>query len=105
MLKIYGSVLCPDCRECEKNFTHHGIEYSYIDINESMRNLKEFLRLRDALPVFDPCREQGSVGIPAIVLEDGGVTLDWEGVLASMGLPVVYREERPDFCGMDGKGC
>ncbi|MBR5948364.1 MAG: glutaredoxin [Clostridia bacterium] len=105
MLKVYGSELCPDCRECEKNFDAHGIEYSYIDINESMKNLKEFLKLRDTLPVFEVCKERGSIGIPAIVSEDGSVTLDWEGILTDMGLPVVFREERPLLCSIDGKNC
>lgn len=104
MLKVFGSPLCPDCRECKVNFDAHGVEYEMVDITESMRNLKAFLALRDSMPVFDICRESGSVGIPAIVKEDGSVTLDWEGYLAELGLPVVYREERA-FCSIDGKGC
>ena len=104
MLTVYSSQLCPDCRECKANFDAHGIPYQTVEIGESMKNLKEFLKLRDSSPVFDICREKGLVGIPAIVMEDGSVTLDWEGVLAEKGLPVVYREER-QFCSIDGKGC
>ena len=104
MITVYSSMLCPDCRECKANFDAHGVEYTMVDINESMKNLKAFLRLRDSSTVFDGCRENGSVGIPAIVTEDGGVTLDWEGYLAEMGLPVVYKEERP-ACRIDGRGC
>ena len=59
--------------------------YSYVDISKSMRNLKAFLKLRDSLPVFEPCKEVGAVGIPAFVLEDGTVTLDWEGCPSSAG--------------------
>lgn len=95
MLTVFSSMLCPDCRECVRNFDAHGIEYRIIDINENMPNLKAFLRLRDGSPVFGPCREKGSVGIPAIVFDDGAVTLDWESVLSERGLPIVYREERP----------
>ena len=104
MFTVYGSELCPDCRECEKNFKAHGIEYTYVDINESMKNLKEFLKLRDALPVFDICKQNGSIGIPAIVGEDGCVTLDWEGMLADMGLQIVFKEHRT-YCSIDGKNC
>lgn len=104
MITVYGSELCPDCRECEKNFKAHGIEYTYVDINESMKNFKEFLRLRDTLPVFDICKQNGSIGIPAVVSDDGSVTLNWEGVLTAMGLPVVFREER-QYCSIDGKNC
>ena len=35
-----------------------------------MRNLKEFLRLRDNEAVFTPRKEQGMVGVPCLV--DGG---------------------------------
>lgn len=104
MITVYGSPLCPDCRECRANFDAHGIEYAYVDVTESMRNLKAFLRLRDSLPVFDGCREAHSVGIPAIVEEDGAVSLDWELWLGERGLPVVYKEQG-QACAIDGKGC
>ena len=104
MLKVYGSPLCPDCRECKVNFDTHGIAYEYIDITGSMPGLKAFLALRDHSDVFDPCRARGSVGIPALVDDDGAITLDWEGYLAARGLPVVYKENGP-ACSLDGKNC
>lgn len=104
MITVYSSPLCPDCRECKANFDILGIAYTEIDITASMKNLKAFLKLRDELPVFDPCKANGSVGIPAIVSEDGSVTLDWERFLSAQDLPVVYRENGP-ACSIDGKGC
>ena len=104
MLKIYTSPMCPDCRECKVNFDHHAIAYEAVDINESLRNLKEFLALRDHSAVFDICREKGSIGIPALLSEDGSVTLDWEGYLTQRGLDVVYKENGP-ACSLDGKNC
>ena len=104
MLKIYGSEMCPDCRECKVNFNTHAIEYVSIDINENLKNLKDFLKLRDSSPVFDAAKEAGGIGIPAIVREDGTVTLDWEGYLREKGLPVVYKEGA-EVCSLDGKGC
>ena len=104
MLKIYGSPMCPDCRECKENFDANGVEYTLIDINESLRNLKEFLALRDSLSVFDHCKEIGDIGLPALVKEDGRVILDWERYLSDNGLPVVYKESGP-ACSLDGKGC
>ena len=101
MITVYTSPLCPDCRECKHRLTTPS---ECPDITESMRNLKAFLKLRDTLAAFDPCRANGSVGIPAIVKEDGSVTLDWEAFLAERGLPVEYREDRP-ACRLDGKGC
>ena len=104
MLTIYGSQLCPDCREYKANLDAHGVSYTYIDINKNMKNLKAFLKLRDSLPVFAPAKEAGAVGIPAILREDGAVTLDWEGWMQEQGLPIVYRE-RAQACGVDGQGC
>ena len=51
MFRIYGSPQCPDCRECKANFDANKVAYKYVDINESMANLKAFLKLRDTLPV------------------------------------------------------
>ena len=46
MLKVYGTPMCPDCRECKANFDHHGVAYENVDICESLRAMKEFLALR-----------------------------------------------------------
>ncbi len=104
MLTIYGSPMCPDCRECKENFDAHGIEYTMVDINASLRNLKDFLALRDSLSVFDEIKAAGGIGIPALVKEDGTVTLDWENYLTGRGLSIVYKENGP-ACSLDGKGC
>lgn len=78
MLKIYGSMLCPDCVECRADLDQAGVDYEYLDFADKLRNLKEFLALRDSDPVFESVKERGSIGIPCIVTEDGRVTLDWE---------------------------
>ncbi|HCK88237.1 MAG TPA: glutaredoxin [Erysipelotrichaceae bacterium] len=104
MFKIYGSEMCPDCRECRANFDAYGIQYEVIDINESLANLKAFLKLRDHDSVFDPCRENNSIGLPAIVREDGTVFLDWEGYLEKEGLTVMHISDG-QACSIDRKGC
>ena len=78
MLKIYGSMLCPDCVECRADLDRAGVEYEYLDFSECLKNLKEFLKIRDNSKLFDQVREHGSIGIPCIVEEDGTVCLDWE---------------------------
>ena len=78
MLKIYGSMLRPDCVACREELDAAGVAYEYLDFADSLKNLKEFLKLRDELAVFAPVREGGKIGIPCIVTEDGRVTLDWE---------------------------
>ena len=78
MLKIYGSMLCPDCVQCRRDLDKAGVPYEYLDFGENLLALKEFLALRDANPIFVPVREKGSIGIPCILREDGSVTLSWE---------------------------
>mgnify|MGYP002514414663 FL=1 len=77
MIKIYGSMLCPDCVQCRKDLEKAGVEYEYLDFSEHLLHLKEFLVLRDSESVFEEVRGNGKIGIPCIVMEDGRVTLDW----------------------------
>ncbi len=104
MLKVYGSPLCPHCRACKADFDARGLEYEFVDINESLKNLKEFLALRDHLEVFAPVIDKGSIGIPALKKDDGTVTLDWRGYREEQGA-VIQTEEIGAVCSLDGKGC
>lgn len=78
MLKIYGSMLCPDCVECCADLDKVKVEYEFLDFSAELKHLKEFLKIRDGSDLFDKAREDGSIGIPCIVREDGTVTLSWE---------------------------
>lgn len=78
MLKVYGSLLCPDCVQCKKELIDAGVEFEYLDFSENLWNLKAFLSIRDSNPIFDPVKEKGSIGIPCLVEEDGTVSLTWE---------------------------
>lgn len=78
MLKIYGSMLCPDCVRCREELDRAGVAYRYFDFSEELAHLKEFLLLREREPVFDPVRAAGKIGIPCIVSPDGRVMLTWE---------------------------
>ena len=78
MLKIYGSMLCPDCVKCREDLDRAGVEYEYLDFSDSLMNLKAFLAIRDASDLFDEVRGQGSIGIPCLVDDDGKISLDWE---------------------------
>lgn len=81
MLKIYGTMKCPDCVECCAEFDKAGIEYEFLEFYEDMKHLKAFLKIRDHSSLFDQAREEGNVGIPCIITEDGSVTLDWRSCL------------------------
>ena len=80
MLKIYGSMLCPDCVKCREDLDRAGVPYEYLDFSEELRNLKEFLVLREQ-PLFDEIRKEGRIGIPCIQREDGTILLDWEELM------------------------
>lgn len=78
MLKIYGSMMCPDCVQCRKDLDQAGVKYEYLDFGDSLWNLKVFLQLRDTEQIFAELKSEGKIGIPCIVREDGSVTLSWE---------------------------
>ena len=51
--------------------SNNGINYEYIDITDSMRNLKIYLSIRDTKPEFEEIKRIGKVGIPFIMLGKG----------------------------------
>lgn len=77
-MKIYGSMLCPDCVRCREELDKAGIAYDFLDFGENLQNLKDFLKIRDGNPLFDELRREGKIGIPCIVREDGSVSLQWD---------------------------
>lgn len=78
MLKIYGSEQCPDCINCKKDLEKAGVPFLYLNINENLLFLKQFLKLRDEKEIFVPVKAKGQIGIPCIVDEKGNVSLTWE---------------------------
>ena len=81
MLKIYGSLQCPDCVRCLAELDAAGVSYEFLEFEKSLRHLKDFLKLRDEEACFDPIREQGSIGIPCILSPDGMIRFEWRGFL------------------------
>ena len=81
MIKIYGTPRCPDCVECCRDLDEARVSYEFYDFDQDLKVLKEFLKIRDASVLFDEARENGSIGIPCIVKEDGSITLNWKNVM------------------------
>ena len=75
MPKVYGTMLCPDCVEAKEYFEKVNYKYEFVNITESMKNLKEFLSLRDNRKEFDDAKKFGYVGIPAILTDDNKIIL------------------------------
>ncbi len=97
MIKVYVMATCPDCFQVKEQLKDNP-NYKLIDIGEHVRNLKEFLRLRDASPAFDDARRNGYIGIPCFVTEDGGVTFSNDDVVSG-DIPSGAS------CSINGKGC
>ena len=76
-MKIYGSMLCPDCVKCREELDKAGITYEFLDFGENLQNLKDFLKIRDGNSLFEEARREGTIGIPCIVRDDGSVSLEW----------------------------
>lgn len=51
--------------------SNNGISFEYIDITDSMRNLKIYLSLRDTRPEFEEIKRAGRVGVPFIMINNG----------------------------------
>ena len=100
MIKIYGMSTCPDCTYVEEQVKGND-DYEIIDIGLHVKNLKEFLKLRDKNPAFDAVKRVGTVGIPCFVLEDGTVTLKAE----KAGLRPRPKDVEGASCSIDGSGC
>lgn len=86
MIRIYGSEKCPDCVACKENFDHYGVEYEFLEVLASLKNLKEFLIYRDREAVFDRLKAIHDIGLPACIDEDGTVFTDWEKYLRDRGM-------------------
>lgn len=84
MIKVYGSMLCPDCVACVAAMKERNLDFEFYDFKDSLKFLKEFLRLRDTSELFNEIRENDKIGIPCIVKEDGSILLDWMECLESM---------------------
>ena len=97
MTKVYVMATCSDCYQV-KNQLKDQPQFQIIDIGTHVRYLKEFLRLRDTHPAFEPIKAQGIIGIPCFVREDGSVSFEMEA-LNFDDIPTGAA------CSLDGIGC
>lgn len=55
----------------KESLSQNGIEYTFVEITESMSSLRAFLKYRDTHPAFEQVRAKSSVGVPCVVVNDG----------------------------------
>ena len=63
---LFGSKHWGDCEPVKEFLSKNNIKFAYLDISESMFNLKSFLKYRDYRPEFDSVKANGKVGIPCV---------------------------------------
>lgn len=51
--------------------SQNNVDFTFVEITESMATLKAFLAYRDNNPAFEEVRRVGRVGLPCIVVNDG----------------------------------
>ena len=81
---LIGSHLCPDTLYAINELAARKIKIKiqFKNLSASLADLKTYLALRESNPLYDAVKEEGIIGIPCFILEDGFTTLDLEEVLA-----------------------
>ena len=67
---LYGSMHWPGCAPVKEFLDKNNFEYTYVDITEGMKNLKEFLKIRDTHDIYKGIRGRAIVGIPMLKIGD-----------------------------------
>lgn len=69
-MKLYGTLLCPDCPPVISALKSAGIEFEFVNIMENIQGLKEFLQLRDSRYEFNEVKSAGNIGIPCLLVNE-----------------------------------
>ena len=79
-ITVIGSHLCPDTLYALNRLSEAKAEIDFRNLS-SLPDLKVYLELRQNSPAYADIRENGGIGIPCFVLEDGTATRDLDAVL------------------------
>ena len=100
-ITMYGAEICSDCVEAKKQLENReDVTLDYRNIVETTAIMKEFLAYRDHEAMFLPIKEQGKIGIPFFILEDGTKTFDITEYVA-----IELTERAPTACSINGRNC
>ena len=78
---VTGSHLCPGTLYTLNRLSEAGAEIDFKNLSASLSDLKAYLALRQDSPVYADIRENGGIGIPCFILEDGAVTRNLQTAL------------------------
>lgn len=73
---LYFAETCPDTEPFVNKLNELGIVYEEVEVLTSLKNLKQFLFVRDTYSQFDGIRGNMQIGIPCLVLNDKECILD-----------------------------
>lgn len=74
-VEIIGSHLCQDTTESLVLLKKEkGVELEFFNISEDLKALKKFLYYRESEEMYTKIKENGGIGIPFFILEDGTKT-------------------------------
>lgn len=68
--RYYYSSLCPDTPPFAAQLRALGIVHEAADIHASMKNLKDFIALRESHPAFADKIGTRTLGVPVLISED-----------------------------------
>lgn len=78
---VIGSHLCPDTLYALNKLVENHVDIEFKNLSASLPDLKVYLAQRESNPLYAAVRENGGIGIPCFVLEDGSTTLELSEVL------------------------
>ncbi|QIM64265.1 hypothetical protein [Frederiksenia canicola] len=67
---LFFANLCPDTPPFMAELERLKVDYEAVEIMCSMANFKHFLKLRDNHLAFEQAKQNGYIGIPALLLGD-----------------------------------
>ncbi|MEE6032511.1 hypothetical protein [Avibacterium paragallinarum] len=75
---LFFAETCPDTAPFVAELKRLNVDYECVEVLTSLANFKQFLRLRDKSAVFDNAKANGYAGIPALLMNNGEVVLDYK---------------------------
>ncbi|MFZ7187643.1 hypothetical protein ACLSY8_06905 [Avibacterium avium] len=73
---LFFAETCPDTAPFVARLQELGVQYEPVEIQSSLGDLKRFLALRDSRAEFEAVKARGSIGIPALLLNNDSLVLD-----------------------------